>query len=81
MLECMSPFSNFAHEGPSHASIDTSKPPTARFGDQEEMGLGVRAATTVSELGGGKRTDFVGRSGTDPESIATASNNYARMGQ
>lgn len=31
------------------------------FGDQEEMGLGIRVATPITELGGGKLTDSTGR--------------------
>jgi hypothetical protein len=33
------------------------------FGDQEEMGLGIRVATPISELGGGHLTDSKGRKG------------------
>jgi len=33
------------------------------FGDQEEMGLGVRVATPISEIGGGNLTDARGRTG------------------
>jgi len=33
------------------------------FGDLEEMGLGVRVATTISEIGGGQLTDSTGRQG------------------
>jgi hypothetical protein len=33
------------------------------FGDQEEMGLGMRVATPISEVGGGRMRDAEGRSG------------------
>ncbi len=33
------------------------------FGDQEEMGLGIRVATPISEIGGGTLTDAEGRRG------------------
>jgi len=33
------------------------------FGDQEEMGLGIRVATPISEIGGGTMTDSRGRQG------------------
>ncbi len=35
------------------------------FGDQEEMGLGIRVATPISEVGGGKLTDAKGRSNAE----------------
>ena len=33
------------------------------FGDQEEMGLGIRVATSISEIGGGQLIDSAGRKG------------------
>ena len=33
------------------------------FGDQEEMGLGIRVATPITEVNGGKITDSAGRTG------------------
>jgi hypothetical protein len=43
----------------SHFSADNE----FYFGDQEEMGLGIRVATPISEIGGGTLTDSRGRKG------------------
>ena len=43
----------------SHFSADNE----FSFGDQEEMGLGIRVATPISEIGGGTLTDSTGRQG------------------